>query len=307
VQNFNVNIQQQLGRDLAVQVGYVGRLARKLVMGWSMNPALPAPNATLANINARRIYQGFGELRSISSLANANYNGLQIEATKRYSRGFSIQGAYTWSRAIDMKSAVASVGSAAPDVLNLRSEYGLSDFHAAHVANISWLWEIPAVSRQALLRHITGGWQINGLWTWRTGLPINVVSGRDNALTGTPNQRPNVIGDPVLSSDRPREQLITDWFDRTKFVHPPTGSQGNVGRNALIGPGQSSANLGLFRTFALPFREGLRLQFRSEFFNALNQVNLNNPNATLTANQNMGRITSAGPARVIQLAAKISF
>ena len=90
-------------------------------------------------------------------------------------------------------------------------------------------------------------------------------------------------------------------------MHPATGEQGNVGRNALIGPGQSSTNLGLFRSFALPFKEGLRLQFRSEFFNVLNQVNLNNPNATLTAGQNMGRITSAGPARVIQLAAKISF
>lgn len=306
VQNFNLNVQQQVGNNLAVQVGYVGRLARKLVMGLSANPAIYGPGATLANINARRVYSGFGELRSISSLANASYNGLQVEVTKRYSHGFSVQGAYTWSRAIDMRSAVAAVGAATPDVFNLHSEYGLSDFHAAHVANISWLWEIPGAG-PSWMRHLTGGWQINGLWAWRTGLPVNVLSGRDNALTSTSNQRPNVNGNPVLSSDRPRSQLVEAWFDRTAFSHPETGQQGNVGRNALIGPGQSSTNLGLFRTFALPFREGLRLQFRSEFFNAFNQVNFNNPNATLTAGNNMGRITSAGPARVIQLAMKVSF
>jgi outer membrane receptor protein involved in Fe transport len=307
VQNFNMNVQQQIARDVAVQVGYVGRLARKLIIGLAANPAVYGPGATLANINARRVYQGFGDLRSISSLANASYNGLQIEATKRYSHGFSIQGAYTWSRAIDMKSAVAAVAANTPNVFDLRSEYGLSDFHAAHVANISWLWEIPAASRSGWVRHITGGWQVNGLWAWRTGLPINVLSGRDNALTGTTTQRPNVNGDPTLPAGRPRSEQIAAWFDRTKFSHPPTGQQGNVGRNALIGPGQSSMNLGLFRSFRLPMREGLRLQLRSEFFNALNQVNLNNPNATLTANENMGRITGAGAARVVQLAAKISF
>ena len=307
VQNFNLNVQRQLGRDLAVQVGYVGRLARKLVMGLENNPAPFAAGATLANINARRVNQGFGGLRSISSLANANYNGLQTEFTKRYSRGFSLQGSYTWSRAIDMRSSVAAVAAATPNVFNLATEYGLSDFHAAHVANASWLWEVPGVKGQAVLRMLTGGWQVNGLTTWRTGLPVNVQSGRDNALTGTSNQRPNVNGNPVLDSGRPKAQSLAAWFDRTVFSHPASGLQGNVGRNALIGPGQASTNLGVFRTFRLPVREGLKVQFRTELFNALNQANFNNPNATLTANENMGRITGAGPARVIQFAAKIQF
>ncbi|MDZ4799908.1 MAG: carboxypeptidase regulatory-like domain-containing protein [Bryobacteraceae bacterium] len=307
VQNFNMNIQRQVGNNLAIQVGYVGRLGRKLIMGLDANPAIYGPGATLANLNSRRVYQGFGNVRSISSLANSHYHGLQIEATKRYSRGFSIQGAYTWSRAIDMRSSLAAVGAATPDVFNLRTEYGLSDFHAAHVANISWLWEIPAASKSGFLRFVTGGWQLNGLATWRTGLPINVVSGRDNMLSGSASQRPNVTGNPVLASDRPRAQLIDAWFDRTAFTQPATGTQGNVGRNALIGPGNAVLNLGVFRSFPLPLREGMRLQFRSEFFNALNQVNLNNPNANLNAGNNTGRITGAGAARVIQLALKLSF
>lgn len=72
-----------------------------------------------------------------------------------------------------------------------------------------------------------------------------------------------------------------------------------------MGLGNSILNLGLRRSFALPFREGLRLQFRSEFFNALNQVNLHNPNATLTVGRNMGRITGAVPPSVIKVAANL--
>lgn len=308
VQNYNLNIQRQVSKDLSVQVGYVGRLARKLIMGLAANPAVYGPGATPANLNSRRIHQGFGELRVISSLGNSHYNGLQVEVTKRYSRGFSLQGAYTFSRAIDMKSLVAAVGSQTPNVWDLSTEYGLSDFHAKQVASLSWIWDLPAVSSgPAPVRWLAQGWQVNGLVTYRSGLPLNVLSGRDNALTGTPNQRPDVVGDPHLPSGRPKQEKILSWFNRAAFAHPATGQFGNVGRNALIGPSQAAANLGVFKSFPIPVMEGMRLQFRSEFFNVLNNVNLGNPNMNLTANQNMGRITSAGGARVIQFALKLLF
>ncbi len=308
VQGFNLNIQRQLVKDLAIQVGYIGRLGRKLIMGFSANPGIYGPGATLANLASRRVYPGFGELRSISSLANSSYNGMQVEATKRFSRGFSVQGAYTFSRSIDMKSGVAAVGAATPNVFNLRSEIGLSDFHAAHIANLSWMWDLPSVPGAGrVVKAVTAGWQVNGLVNLRTGLPFNVLSGTDPALTGTSNQRPNVIGNPVLSPDRSREQRILAWFDRTMFAPAATGQFGDAGRNALIGPGQAVMNAGVFRTFKLPIREGVKVQFRFEFFNITNRVNLGQPNATLSAGANMGRITSAGEARVIQFACKVAF
>ncbi len=307
VQNYNLNLQQQLANDLVIQVGYVGRFARKLIIGLEHNPAIFGPGATLGNINARRIYQGFGSLRSISSLANSGYNGLQVEVNKRYSKGFSVQGAYTWSRAIDLKSAVAAVGANTPNVFDIRSDYGLSDFHASQVASMSWMWEVPGLDGSSFLRHLTGGWQVNGLATFRTGNPFNVTAGRDNALTGTANQRPNVNGDPVLPANRPTNEFLNAWFDRTVFSHATNGTFGNTGRNALIGPSRSAINFGVFRTFPLPFREGMRLQFRSEFFNLLNQANFNNPNGNLNAGVNMGRITSAAEARVVQLAIRVTF
>jgi len=308
VQGFNLNLQRQVFKDFAVQVGYVGRLGRKLIMGYSSNPAIYGPGSTLANTNSRRIYKGFADLRSISSQANSGYNGLQMEFTKRFSRGFSLQGAYTFSRSIDMRSGIAAVGATSPNVFDLRSEIGLSDFHAKHVANLSWIWDLPKLSSGgAALRALLNGWQVNGLVNLISGLPVNIVSGADVALSGTSNQRPNVIGDPNLSGDRSRAETIAAWFDRTKFVAAATGTFGNTGRNALIGPGSAVLNGGVFRTFRLPGPEGLRLQIRSEFFNATNHVNLGQPNATLASGVNMGRITSAGAARVIQFAAKVQF
>jgi outer membrane receptor protein involved in Fe transport len=308
VQGFNLNLQRQVVKSLAVQVGYVGKLGRKMIMGYSANPGIYGPGATLANLNARRIYQGFGELRSISSVANSGYNGLQIEATKRFTHGFSLQGAYTFSRSLDMRSGIAAVGATTPNVFNLRSDIGLSDFQAKHIANVSWIWDLPRFSGGgALLKAVTGGWQINGLVNLRTGLPVNILSGTDAALTGTTNQRPNVSGSPVLASGRSRADQILAWYDRTVFSAAATGKFGNTGRNAVIGPGQAVMNTGLFRNFKLPGREGLRLQFRSEFFNVTNRVNLGQPNATLSAGTNMGRITTAGAARVIQVAMKLVF
>ena len=308
VQQFNFNVQRQFGRDLAVQAGYVGKLGRKLMMVYSGNPAIFAPGATLANINQRRILPTFGDNRVISTQGNLYYHGLQMQVEKRHSKGFTIQGAYTWSRAMDMASAIAtSLAQAAPNVFDLSTQIGLSDFHAKHVGSVSWIWDLPRLgAAHAAVRFVAGGWSVNGLVTYRSGTPINVVSGQDNALSGTPLQRPNVVGEHRLPDDRPRGEKVLAWFNRSAFAFPAAGTFGNVGRNALIGPSAARANIGLFKNFVLPGREGLRLQFRSEFFNMLNNVTLNNPNAQVSANQ-MGRITAAGEARVIQLALKVLF
>ena len=143
--------------------------------------------------------------------------------------------------------------------------------------------------------------------TARSGRPLNMLTGADTALSGTNNQRPNVIGVHSLPDDRSRGDKILAWFNRAAFANPAAGAYGNVGRNALIGPGATSTNLGLFKNFAIPGREGLRLQFRSEFFNVMNGVNLGSPNTSVNAGARLGLITSASGSRVIQFALKVLF
>jgi hypothetical protein len=308
VEQLNLNVQRQIFKDLTLQVGYMGKLGHKLLMGWSPNPALFSPTATAGNVDSRRILQPFGNNSEISSRANSNYHALQVQINRRFSRGFSLQGAYTFSRSLDIASNF-SLGAAVPNVFNLHTQYSLSDFEAVHIGSVSALWELPRLETQnALLRGVFGGWQVNGLLTLRSGLPVNILSGSDRALSGTPSQRPDVNHDPVLPGGRARGDEVLRWFDRTAFTLPAAGAYGDTGRNGLYGPGSAATNLALFKNVPLPFREGLRLQFRTELFNIFNQVNLSNPNATLSAGANMGRITStSSEARVIQFALKVIF
>jgi outer membrane receptor protein involved in Fe transport len=305
VQQFNLNVQRQIWKDLQIQAGYFGKLGRDLLLGISPNPALPAPGATLANENNRRILPAFGNNSEISSESNSSYNALEVEANKRFSHNFSVQGAYTFSRSLDNSSAY-SLGAAVPNVFNLHSQWSLSDFYSKQIASFSWIWDLPRLTGyHPALRFIGGGWQVNGLVSLRTGTPFNVLTGADNALSGTPSQRPAVLGDPVLPGGRSTAAKVAQWFNPAAFAAPAANTYGNAGRNALIGPASRIANLALFKNFPIPFREAMQLQFRSEFFNLFNRANFSNPNATLGAS--MGRITGTDSARVIQFALKFLF
>jgi hypothetical protein len=158
----------------------------------------------------------------------------------------------------------------------------------------------------AAARAIIGGWSADGLVTLNSGYPLNITTGADNALSGTPNQRPNEIGNPNLPSNRARGQRILEWFNPAAFAYPTAGTYGDVGRNFLTGPGTAVTNFAFVRNFKLP-GEGRRVQFRSEYFNLFNRVNLGNPSLTVSSGAHMGAITSAGEARVLQFALKVMF
>jgi hypothetical protein len=182
---------------------------------------------------------------------------------------------------------------AGPYGLEPRGERGLASFNATHIASLSWIADLPLLTGQpAALRLLAGGWQWNGLFSARTGLSLNPTMGADVALSGTGNQRPNVVGTLSEPGGRTLSQEIAQWFNPAAFATPATGTFGNAGRDIITAPGTATANVGLFKTFPVPLREGVRIQFRSEFFNVLNRVNLGNPNVTLGSS--MGRITSAG-------------
>jgi hypothetical protein len=302
----NLSLQREIVRDTVLEVAYVGKFGHKLLYGTEANPALYAKGETLSNLNNYRIIPGWGSLAVMQTSANSSYHGLQAQGTKRFSHHFSIQGAYTFSKAIDQTSSMSPESSLASNPFDLRAERGLASFNAKHIGALSWIMDLPSLSRSpAALRLIAGGWQWNGLLTLRTGLALNPTMGSDVALSGTGNQRPNVVGDLHLSGDRPLSAKVAQWFNPAAFAAPPTGTFGNAGRDIITAPGSATANAGLFKNFPLPLREGMKIQFRSEFFNVFNRVNLGNPNVTLGSS--MGRITSAGSARVLQFALKLVF
>src|SRR5437870_7298517 len=196
-------------------------------------------------------------------------------------------------------------GSAPSDPFNLRNQRGLGDFDLTHRFVGSYIWRLPRLERHnAMLRALLRNWETNGLVTLESGRPFTVTSGRDNSGSGINNDRADVIGNPHLSLDRPRGELINQYFNTAAFAQNGAGTFGNAGRNILRGPGNATVDFGMIKVF--PLRERHRMQFRAEMFNLFNRVNLNNPNSNQSA-ANFGKITNAGSPRVIQLALKYMF
>ncbi|MCL6508703.1 MAG: hypothetical protein K6T59_16960 [Bryobacteraceae bacterium] len=155
--------------------------------------------------------------------------------------------------------------------------------------------------------HLVGGWQINAIFTAESGVPLQVRGA--NNFTGI--NFPDLIRDPSL----PRSQRsVTRWFDTDAFRNPADWTVGNAPRTLpnTRGPGMADLALSAFKNFRLA--EGKTLQFRFESFNALNHVNLNNPNTSFSPNRQgvntnalFGRISSAMDARRLQLGLRMVF
>ncbi len=305
-QQYNFTIQRELARDLKVEAAYVGSRGTKLLRRRQGNPAIFGPGATAGNIQQRRIFHPFySGMTFQETVANSNYNSLQLSVEKRYSQGFALLGAYTLSKSIDNNSSLRF--GAPQDPFNPGLDRGLSDFDMTHRLVISYLWELPFFKNQAgPLGRLLGGWQIGGITTFSSGFPFTVVTGADRSLRGVGADRPNLIGDPRLPTGRPTGELVAKYFNTSAFEPNGPGQNGTAGRNILRGPGFNNFDFTVIKRTKLPGLESHFVQFRVEFFNLFNHPNFFNPVSNL-ASPNNGRILSARDPRIIQFALKYEF
>jgi hypothetical protein len=315
IQDFNLNIQHQFGETLVLQAGYVGKIGRKLSgLRPDMNQAVSGPGATLANLQERRPInpERFGNIYEQTSDHNSWYHSFQVNLERRFSRGFTAQVAYTFSKSVDDTSSLSwdNPGEIQDSYNYLRGQRGLSTFDQRHLLAVNCIWELPVMKKNPVL----GGWQIAGITRYASGLPFSVYSGQDIALVGNTYQRMDLVGNPRLDPNRSHGELVKKYFNTDAFAIPQTGQFGNSGRNILIGPGFSQTDLSLQKSFRLPGERG-RFQFRADFFNLFNQVNFttlgdSGPNVGLTnskVSRAFGQILSAKDARVVQLALRYDF
>jgi hypothetical protein len=307
LQQWNVGIQQQLGKSRVLEVAYVGSKGTDLLTARDINQAQPNPQPVNPRPNP-----AFGDIDYLESAANSVYHSLQARFQQRLTAGLSALASYTWSKSIDDASDFfSSAGDAnfPQDSYNLRAERGLSNFDVRSRLSISYVYDLPTHHfDQTWLRTALGGWQTFGILTFQTGQPFTValLPDFDNSNTGTSilgfggaNDRPNVVGNPHISN--PSTDM---WFNTAAFAIPPFGSFGNAGRNVLEGPGLQAVNLSLVKNTRI--REGMSLQFRAEAFNFLNHPNFNLPD-NFIGSPTFGRILSAQDPRHIQFGLKLLF
>ncbi len=300
-QQWNFNLQRQFFSSWIATAAYVGSKGNHLFMPTELNPGIYGAPGN--NLNARRrLFPTFANVTDQSSRGNSIYHAMQLSVNKRFSGGLTLLANYTFSKLIDDAS---SDGDAPANPFNIRAERGPSDLDRTHRFVSSLVYELPKLTgANALARRIFGGWEVNGIITLSSGSWMSILSGSDRSQSGVNQDRADLIGDPFLDTSRPKDELLARYFNTAAFAANAPGTFGTSGRNIIRGPGDVVVDAGVMKNFAI--RESMRVQFRSEFFNLPNRVNLGNPNTNFGAAQ-FGKITSAGSPRVIQFALKLMF
>jgi hypothetical protein len=313
IYQWNFDVQKQIKSNWLFDLAYVGQDATNLTISVQGNPvqyiagndSKGNPLSTAANINSRRIYNPgiiAGVQYAIPS-AFSHFNALEFTVQKSMSRGLMFLSSYTYSHSTDNRSGYQIGGIQCQDPFHCTSDKGSSDFDRRQVYALSAIYRVPKVEiSNGFANYFVNGWEFASIYTAGNGLPFNVVSGKNNKLDGDNTDRPNVISNPHAVDTSSRAQMIQHWFNPAAFVQNPTGSPGNFGRNVLTLPSYWNVDFSVLRDFPITEKLG-RFQFRSEFFNILNNVNLAGPATNLTA-ANFGHLTTAGNPRLIQFGLK---
>lgn len=240
---------------------------------------------------------------------NSTYHGLQLSVNKRFSRGFSVQSAYTFSRAIDQYSSNKEVTTQnLPNPFDFGFARGLSDFDTTHRWVNSYVWSLPRPGRALGLRWlglVADDWQFSGIVSFTTGSPFT-ISATNDAMAGAGSPRADLIGDLRLPSGRSRGERISRYFNTAAVANPAGGAWGTLGRNVLRNPSGSGTDVAVTRSFPLKFRESAAVIFRSEFFSLFNHPQLGGPDARI-GRTTFGQITSVGGQRVLQFSLKVTY
>jgi hypothetical protein len=312
-QQFNLNVQHEFPKDVMVQAGYVGSKGNRLWYGHEVNAAPYSAGGNSSNAQSRRPFQNayFAGISRTSSIGYSNYNSLQITGRKRFSAGYTVQMAYTFSKSIDTGSTANSDGTSDQDPDNLlKGEYARSDFDQKHLFRFNGVWNLPQFKNLGLLRHGLGGWEVAGIVNYSSGTPFSVTTGSSAGWLGSSKTlgslRLNQVHSACAGCASRTKWTTSGYFDTSAFETPADGTFGNSGRNSLIGPSYFSTDMSLAKNFPLLSRENSKVQIRADFFNLFNNVPLNNPE---NANYSpvFSKITSAGSAREVQLALRLTF
>ncbi len=319
---FNFNIQQQMMKDMLLEVAYIGSESSHLWLFEEINPYTPVafvngqPIFPTVRTQQVRFYQNFDSSRTLATEGNANYNALQVTLKRRSSAGVQYQMSYTFAKSMDTKSAFSSADATAENnttenPFNPRQDHGVSYFSAKNNLLFNASYPFPFKFQQKAASLVLGGWTINTIGTFSSGRPFTARVGYNQSSSGdrqTPD-RPNLLPG---KSNNPVLHQVARWFDSTAFSLPVAGTLGNVGRNTIIGPGIASFDVSLEKNFAIT--ERFQGDLRAEFFNLLNHPNFSLPATNVFVSGSgaysgsAGRITNTlNDGRQIQFGLKITF
>jgi hypothetical protein len=346
MQQWNFNVQRELPGSLAVEAAYAGSKGTKLpngpfghqenqlrpeymALGTALQQLVPNPffgiittrgalaQPTVTRGQLLRPYPHFqGIINFRPDSASSTYHALQVRVEKRFSRGFTLLAAYTNSKLLsDSDQVVTWIGPAygGMDNYNRRLDRAVAAQDMSQRLVVSYVYELPVGRGKRFgsgwpgwVQTVAGSWQINGITTFGTGLPLP-IGAPNNSNAFAAGQRPNVTSNPKLPGSRTTDQKLAQWFDTSVFTQPPAFTFGNGPRTLpnVRYDGPHTFDFSLFKL--IPVTERFRLDFRAEAFNLFNSPQFGGP-ATSLGGATFGVVAGqANAPRQMQMALKLIF
>jgi hypothetical protein len=323
IEGYNLNVQQDLGRGAALQVGYIGSSGHHLRLNHNLNQLVyasptatvgtrPYPTAKMLDGSVRPL----GNITYNDSVGISNYNALWVTFRQAFRGGLAFNTTYTYAKSMDENS---QSGNGVQDSTNPAGSYGLSDFDVRHHFVFSGTWTLPFHGNR-----LKDGWLLADVTQIQTGNPLNVVtsstySGSTTAALG--QIRPTLLARPSVGVHKALSNFSIPYIVGTScaaatpgcnFLTPSIGF-GTMQRNSITGPGFSDTDVSLQKTTRIA--ESVNFVLRMDAFDVFNQANFGNPVLTATPNSptfgqissTRGAIGDAGSSRQLQFAAKVQF
>lgn len=304
LQQMNLGIQRELPGGFVLEINFQDHNAAKLERNWDVNQPLPGPGSLVS----RRPFPQYVSVLGQFHEGRSRYDAAEI-VIRKDSKHYTLQWSHTWAKNMADLGIGGLAGNIGSNVISAhdRDAFIGPDFYTPHLDKFHYLIDLPFgkerrwLSQGGPLDSILGGWSISGFAiVHQSGDPLTIRWTGDSANVGEFNVRPNRIGNGKL--DNPTAQK---WFDTSAFVAPTPITFGNSGTGILYGPSRRFFDVAIHKNFALS--ETIKLQFRTEMFNAFNHPNLENPQ-TLANGIRFGEILNKDLVpRVIQFGLKLNF
>jgi Carboxypeptidase regulatory-like domain/TonB dependent receptor len=284
--NWDFMIQHDMGRGFLAQVGYVGSKGTHMFDKYTLNLINPA--------TGKRTLSQFGSFGEKANTGNDDFSALQAQIHRRFKDGLMLQSNYMWSHGITDASIGAGESVTFQNMACRACDRSSTNIDVRQYFTTNAIYELPfgkgkPFAQNGLSAMLFGGWDVAGLATARTGLPVNITISRKAAALpdgNTSSQRPNYVsGQDIYAAN----QTATNWFNLAAFSTPASGTWGNLGRYAADGPGAVEFDTSLQRKFRLT--EKSKFEIRATAYNLANHPIYSNPSGN-SSSSSFGRITS---------------
>ncbi len=324
VQSWHLTVQREIVKDTMLDVAYVGNMGLKILIFGDTNQARPNAPGKIESLQSRRPIANFSAISTAFNRAASNYHALQVKFQHTSKYGLSLLNSFTYSKAIDNSTGALEnpngARSSPQNIYDLKAERGLSVYDQTLNNVTSFVWNIPIgkgnrflTDLHPVLDGIFGGWKLSAINSMTSGAPVQLlfvpstnfqVTAILGSWLGGNSPRPNITGPPKLPDGK---RTVDEYLDRNAVQIPTDPSQpfGNAGRSIVRSDSFYQLDMGISKDFRLP-RESMKVEFRAEFFNALNKTNLRAPQGSRSSAA-FGSVRSTFPPREIQFGLKLHF